>query len=73
MPYVKNLQDPLCYSVLMIEDGFGFGYIAQPTNCNHEAMNDGWVLLADSLTLQEACAMRDDLKSGAYTIEELAS
>lgn len=60
------------WSVLMKEDGFGFGYVAQPSRENNAAMREGWVLISSDLTLTEACQLRDDLRSGAMVIEDLA-
>lgn len=64
---------PTNWSVLMIEDGFGFGYIAQPSSENNAAMREGWVLISADLTLTEACEMRDGLRSGEVIIEDLAA
>jgi hypothetical protein len=64
---------PLNWSVLMIEDGFGFGYVAQPSSENNVAMREGWVLISADLTMTEACEMRDGLRSGEVIIEDLAA
>jgi hypothetical protein len=60
------------WSVLMKEDGFGFGYVSQLSSENNVAMREGWVLISADLTLAEACQMRDDLRSGEVIIEDLA-
>lgn len=64
---------PTNWSVLMIEDGFGFGYVAQPSSENNAAMREGWVLISADLTMTEACDMRDGLRSGEVIIEDLAA
>lgn len=66
-------QSALCWSVLMREDGFGFGYVAQRSSENNTAMRDGWVLISSDLTLSEACQLRDDLRSGEVALEEVWS
>ena len=57
------------YSVLMIEDGLGYGYIAQPTTENRAAMHDGWVLIVDGLRIDEACRLRDTFKDEEFALE----
>jgi hypothetical protein len=66
-------QEATNWSVLMLEDGFGFGYVAQPSSENNTAMREGWVLISADLTLTEACEMRDGLRSGEVIIEDLAA
>lgn len=61
------------WSVLMREDGFGFGYVAQRSSENNAAFREGWVLVSPDLTLTEACQLRDDLRSGEVVIEEVVS
>lgn len=60
------------WSVLMKEDSFGFGFVAQPSRENNAAMREGWVLISADLTITEACQTRDDLRSGEVIIEDLA-
>lgn len=62
----------LSWSVLMREDGFGFGYVAQRSSENTIAMREGWVLISSDLTLREACQLRDDLRCGDMVIEDVA-
>lgn len=57
------------WSVLMIQDCFGYGFIAQPTAHNNEAMRDGWVLITDGLNRYEAANQRDNLKTDATCLD----
>lgn len=61
------------WSVLMVVDGFGTGYIAQLTAENRDAMDEGWVLITDGLRLDEACKLRDAFKDEAYALDEVVS
>ena len=61
------------WSVLMVIDGFGTGYIAQPTAENRTAMDEGWTLITDGLRLDEACKLRDRLKDESYALDEVVS
>ena len=54
------------YSLLMKEDCLGFGYHAQQTVYNSDAMDEGWVLITDGLRKDEADLMRDDLRDIEY-------
>ncbi len=57
------------YSVLMEEDGLGWGYHAQPTAYNSDAMDEGWTLITDGLRKDEADKMREDLRDMEYALE----
>lgn len=68
-----NHSAPTNWSVLMIEDSFGFGYVAQPSSENNAAMREGWVLISADLTMIEACQTRDGLRSGEIIIEDMVA
>lgn len=70
--YHNRRKSALVWSVLMKEDCFGFGFVAQRSSENNAAMREGWVLISADLTITEACQMRDGLRSGEVIIEDLA-